>query len=427
MLSFKRLRKRYTSLKESFRGSKAETQRRRMEFEALERRLLLSADLGFCSPAIIQPADPLAQPLVPLVVFENQLPAATGQSADAQPVSPAVVDATADQAGAPTAQALPEAVPSDGPATPQGQPPAVAPPAAPADAQHDAAAAGQAPAGPAQIGATVDPAAVLPVATANAAVLPSTGLQVVFVDASVPQAEVLLAQLTVPMVVADTGPGAGSWNLPEGSPDGGGTSAGRDDGVLSIGNAGGDGAVLDPAVAVVPQADPATTVRYEVVYLDGQRDGIAQITDVLEQHQGIDAVHILSHGAAGTMRLGASLIDRDKLQDYAASLGQWQNALKAGGDILLYGCRIAEGETGVAFVEDLSRLTGADVAASADSTGSAGRGGNWSLEFTTGLIEAGTVFDPHLDPYGYLLDNISVSGTAGADTITVDFQSLTIT
>ena len=36
----------------------------------------------------------------------------------------------------------------------------------------------------------------------------------------------------------------------------------------------------------------------------------------------------------------------------------------------------------------MSRLTGADVAASEDLTGSAARGGDWELEFRTGAIDA---------------------------------------
>ena len=40
-----------------------------------------------------------------------------------------------------------------------------------------------------------------------------------------------------------------------------------------------------------------------------------------------------------------------------------QNSLTEDGDILLYGCDIAAGEEGEAFIEELAELTAADIAA----------------------------------------------------------------
>jgi len=58
------------------------------------------------------------------------------------------------------------------------------------------------------------------------------------------------------------------------------------------------------------------------------------------------------------------------------------------GDILLYGCDVAQGEIGQAFIEQLAQLTGADVAASTDLTGAAALGGDWVLEAQAGVVEA---------------------------------------
>src|SRR6185295_18755785 len=49
-------------------------------------------------------------------------------------------------------------------------------------------------------------------------------------------------------------------------------------------------------------------------------------------------------------------------------------------------CDVAQGDAGRLFLQELSHLTGADVAASTDRTGSADLGGNWTLEFATGAI-----------------------------------------
>lgn len=63
-------------------------------------------------------------------------------------------------------------------------------------------------------------------------------------------------------------------------------------------------------------------------------------------------------------------------------------ALSEHGDILLYGCNVAEGAMGLQFIDALAQATGADVAASTDTTGTA-PGGNLVLEARTGTIEAG--------------------------------------
>ena len=68
-------------------------------------------------------------------------------------------------------------------------------------------------------------------------------------------------------------------------------------------------------------------------------------------------------------------------------LAAWRGALTQDADILLYGCNVGEGAVGRGFVAQLASLTGADVAASDDATGAAARGGNWTLEVSTGRID----------------------------------------
>ena len=63
-------------------------------------------------------------------------------------------------------------------------------------------------------------------------------------------------------------------------------------------------------------------------------------------------------------------------------------ALSNNADILIYGCDVAAGEAGQAFVNALASATGSDIAASTDTTGSADLGGDWDLEAQTALVEA---------------------------------------
>ena len=142
---------------------------------------------------------------------------------------------------------------------------------------------------------------------------------------------------------------------------------------------------LDPGVvdgqALVRQAlANRPDAQAEVVLLDGQTDGILQITSWLKMHQGLQAVHLLSHGDAASLKLGSTELDAGNIDQYQSALGQWQQSLKAGADLFLYGCDVAQGASGSAFVDRLSQLTGAVVAASTDATGSAAKGGNWVLE-----------------------------------------------
>jgi hypothetical protein len=105
-------------------------------------------------------------------------------------------------------------------------------------------------------------------------------------------------------------------------------------------------------------------------------------------HVGIEAVHIISHGDNGTVFLGSDEVNAASLMAEADQVAGWGDAFTTDADILLYGCDIAGSQSGIAFAQSLANLTGADVAASDDDSGSANRGGDWDLEFQTGAVEA---------------------------------------
>ena len=131
---------------------------------------------------------------------------------------------------------------------------------------------------------------------------------------------------------------------------------------------------------------PGGGTAVEVIGLRG--GGVAEVTDVLRSHTGVDAIRLVTHGADGAIDLGAERLTSEALDPHAADLRAWGAALKPGGDLLLYGCDVAATAAGRDFVTRLSSLTGADVAASADPTGDASRGGNWELEFAAGAVDA---------------------------------------
>ncbi|MEA1029329.1 Ig-like domain-containing protein [Pseudomonas sp. N-137] len=126
----------------------------------------------------------------------------------------------------------------------------------------------------------------------------------------------------------------------------------------------------------------------QVVQLDATKDGLQQIADYLDTHQGISSVQIIAHGNAGDLWLGNSYLSADNVEARSEVLAQIGQDMNAGGDILIYGCYTAEGDRGLSLVNSLAQLTGRDVAASIDRTG---LGGDWDLEIATGNIESANV------------------------------------
>jgi hypothetical protein len=94
--------------------------------------------------------------------------------------------------------------------------------------------------------------------------------------------------------------------------------------------------------------------------------------------------------------VGGDRLNIASLGSYAHQLMQWQQSLSPDADLLFYGCNVTNTPAGVALAQRIATLTGADVAASTDLTGSAVLGGNWNLEFATGHIEAQPIFNPWL-------------------------------
>ncbi|WP_394809204.1 DUF4347 domain-containing protein [Nitrosomonas sp.] len=81
----------------------------------------------------------------------------------------------------------------------------------------------------------------------------------------------------------------------------------------------------------------------EVVLLDAEQDGVMQITAALQGKTNLDAIDIISHGAPGILTLGSGVLNNSNLADYAAQLTEIGTHLSVDGDILLYGCEVAQG------------------------------------------------------------------------------------
>lgn len=145
---------------------------------------------------------------------------------------------------------------------------------------------------------------------------------------------------------------------------------------------------VDPRVQDYQALVAGVKQGVDIVVLDPSKDGITQISSYLSTHKGITALQIFSHGTPGTVLIGSTQLDSNTLDTRSVDISSWSGSLTENADIMIYGCDVAEGSKGMAFIGKLAQTTGADVAASTDLTGAASKGGDWVLEKSTGAIEA---------------------------------------
>lgn len=123
----------------------------------------------------------------------------------------------------------------------------------------------------------------------------------------------------------------------------------------------------------------------EVFIIETSSNGFMQMSDILSGQSDISSISIVGHGDTGQVLMGNSVLSSATLGDNMDALIAIRDALSESGDLLFYGCDVASDSAGVALMSDIAQITGADVAASSDTTG--GADGDWDLEFKSGEIE----------------------------------------
>ncbi|MGL4397163.1 MAG: tandem-95 repeat protein, partial [Hyphomicrobium sp.] len=151
---------------------------------------------------------------------------------------------------------------------------------------------------------------------------------------------------------------------------------------------------IDRNVENIEQIIAGIDASHEIVLLETDESGLDQIAAFLADRNDVESIHIVSHGETGTLYLGSDTITSANLDSFQADLAAIGAALSDDGDILIYGCDVASGTGGMAFIRSISEATGADVAASIDSTGGDEAGGDWVLEATAGAIDAKSLDNP---------------------------------
>jgi hypothetical protein len=170
----------------------------------------------------------------------------------------------------------------------------------------------------------------------------------------------------------------------------------------------------------LPELQSALGDVARIHVLEGSGDALAEIDAILSDYDQVSELHVVTHGRAGALVVGDEVIDRERLAERTAALSGWTDAMRSGADLLLYGCDIGAEQTGRVFVDSLSTLTGADIAASDDTTAAPADGGDSELEVEVGKVSAAPLLTADiLDELAWQLD----SNHPKVDSVSVEVAS----
>ena len=136
---------------------------------------------------------------------------------------------------------------------------------------------------------------------------------------------------------------------------------------------------LDPGVADIATLLGHLRPEIEAILLDPVRPAARQIAAAIAGRHGLDAVHVIAHGAPGRVNFSAGDWSAATLEEEAEHLAAIGQALGAGRNVNLWSCQTAAGPAGAAFIAGLARASGADIAAATGLVGAAALGGGWEL------------------------------------------------
>jgi hypothetical protein len=134
----------------------------------------------------------------------------------------------------------------------------------------------------------------------------------------------------------------------------------------------------------------------QAVVLDERRPAAKQMAEVLEGVGGLDAIHIVAHGAPGRLCFTAGEWSAETLGRDARAFSTIGRVLAQDGDLRLWSCDTGRGAAGEAFVEALEDATGVYVGAASALVGAAALGGQWEL--AVGQVAPLTTIDSTTSP-----------------------------
>jgi Domain of unknown function (DUF4347) len=134
---------------------------------------------------------------------------------------------------------------------------------------------------------------------------------------------------------------------------------------------------IDPAVEAIDVMLAGLRPGVEAILLDAEEPAPRQMARALVGREGIEAIHVIAHGAPGEVCFSAGILSARTIQAHAddlAELGRTRPRL------LLWSCNTGAGEMGRRLVHTIVHSTGMEVATSSRLVGSAACGGAWELD-----------------------------------------------
>ncbi len=182
--------------------------------------------------------------------------------------------------------------------------------------------------------------------------------------------------------------------------------------------------VIDDSVKNIDSILAELSPDQDILILE-KDNGLDELNDYLDSQDTVySAIHFVTHGSKGEISINGDFISSENFDS-----SEWSKIgehLTADGDLLFYGCEIAESEDGQTLLEQISAASDADVAASIDRTGLSG---NWDLEYTIGNIDtavltvddySGDLTEKSVSTYTELFDALTEAATNGKEyTITI--------
>ncbi|MBQ9776213.1 MAG: DUF4347 domain-containing protein [Lentisphaeria bacterium] len=182
--------------------------------------------------------------------------------------------------------------------------------------------------------------------------------------------------------------------------------------------------VIDDSVKNIDSILAELSPDQDILILE-KDNGLDELNDYLDSQDTVySAIHFVTHGSKGEISINGDFISSENFDS-----SEWSKIgehLTADGDLLFYGCEIAESEDGQTLLEQISAASDADVAASIDRTGLSG---NWDLEYTTANIDtavltvddySGDLTEKSVSTYTELSNALTEAATNGGEyTITI--------
>ena len=146
----------------------------------------------------------------------------------------------------------------------------------------------------------------------------------------------------------------------------------------------------------------------KLFFLERSEQLVPFVNDILSKYAPVKSLHLVTHGMPGAIFTPGTILNNEFPDELRSEIKKWKNNFSSDGSILLYGCEVGKGPEGKAFCFNLSEISGLQVSASTDKTGSPTLGGDWDLELNTGGIEIQKCFSSGITSYNHLLAKVLV-------------------